>query len=61
MVLNAWSRKMNNKKAQALNPQIILVIAGILLGYVLGSQIGIGQTLGALLGGVAGFALSRYL
>ena len=47
---------MENKKGY-INPQIILVIAGILLGYTFGPQIGLDHTLGSLLGGILGFRM----
>jgi uncharacterized membrane protein YdjX (TVP38/TMEM64 family) len=55
---------MANKKGafqMVLNPQIILVIAGILLGYNFGPFIGLDRVLGSLIGGLLGFLVSRYL
>jgi hypothetical protein len=55
---------MVNKKGASqvlLNPQIILVIAGILAGYVFAPNLGLDSSFGALFGGLSGFILSRYL
>lgn len=48
-------------KLKKIDPEPILVIAGLLLGYIVGPFIGIDRSLGALLGGVFGFVVSRYL
>lgn len=46
-------------RVTVFNPQIILVIAGILSGYVVGPHIGLDSTLGAMLGGILGFFVAR--
>ena len=55
---------IKSKKAQitaVLTPQVIAVIIGGVLGYLIAPSLGQDRTLGIVIGGILGFFASRFV